>query len=214
MTPTQEADRAQIVGRAAAAGLRQGRREPQLREFLTRYYRHVALEDLRERDPVDLVGAALSHRQLAAFRPQGVATVRVFAPTVDEHAWSSGHTVVEIVTDDMPFLVDSVNAELPRDAIVESWTHVEIDRVTQHEELELVATNLRRVLEDVRVAVEDWPRMREQIRIIAQELAAGLVGRRAFHHLTHPAPTPPPRQRRVADPCRRGATDRVTAASD
>jgi glutamate dehydrogenase len=212
MALTQEADRAQIVERAAAAGLRQGCCEPQLREFLTHYYRHVAVEDLRERDPADLVGAALSHRQLAGFRPQGVATVRVFAPTVDEHAWSSGHTVVEIVTDDMPFLVDSVNAELsrldqgihlvvhpqvvvrrdvtghllevldapvsglvraelPRDATVESWTHVEIDRVTQHEELELVATNLRRVLEDVRVAVEDWPRMREQTRVIAQELA-------------------------------------------
>ncbi|MFD0631065.1 hypothetical protein ACFQ9X_04855 [Catenulispora yoronensis] len=28
--------------------------------------------------------------------------------------WSSGHTVVEIVTDDMPFLVDSVTSELSR----------------------------------------------------------------------------------------------------
>jgi glutamate dehydrogenase len=211
MTLTQETDRAQIVDRAAEAGARQGCKEPHLREFLSRYYRHVALEDLRERDSVDLVGAALSQRQLAAQRPQGVANVRVFTPSVDEHAWACGHTVVEIVTDDMPFLVDSVNAELsrldraihlvvhpqvvvrrdvtgtllevldmpasgfartdhPRDAVVESWTHVEIDRVTQHEDSELIAGHLRGVLEDVRVAVEDWPRMCDRARTIARQI--------------------------------------------
>jgi glutamate dehydrogenase len=211
MTLTQETDRTQIVDRAAEAGVRQGCKEPHLREFLFRFYRYMALEDLRERDSVDLVGAALSQRQLAAHRPQGVANVRVFTPSVDEHAWACGHTVVEIVTDDMPFLVDSVNAELsrldraihlvvhpqvvvrrdvtgtllevldmsasgfaraerPRDAVVESWTHVEIDRVTQHEDLELVTGNLRRVLEDVRVAVEDWPRMCDRARTIAHQL--------------------------------------------
>ncbi len=82
--------------------------------FLARYYRHVPVEDLAERDPIDLAGAALSHRLLAAARPQGVANVRVFTPTVDEFGWTSGHTVVEIVTDDMPFLVDSVTTELSR----------------------------------------------------------------------------------------------------
>ena len=82
--------------------------------FIARYYRHVPAEDLAERDPLDLAGAALSHRQLAASRPQGTANVRVFTPTVDEFGWTSGHTVVEIVTDDMPFLVDSVTTELSR----------------------------------------------------------------------------------------------------
>ncbi len=82
--------------------------------FLHRYYRHVAAEDLVDRDPVDLYGAAMSHRRLASQRPQGRANVRAFSPTVEEHGWSSGHTVVEIVTDDMPFLVDSVSAELTR----------------------------------------------------------------------------------------------------
>ena len=83
-------------------------------EFLRAYYRHVAPEDLVGRDPVDVYGAAMSHRQLASRRPQGTAVVRVFTPTVEDHGWSAGHTVVEIVTDDMPFLVDSVTAELSR----------------------------------------------------------------------------------------------------
>ena len=55
----------------------------------------------------------MSQYQLATYRPQGTANVRVFTPTVAEHGWSAGgHTVVEVVTDDMPFLVDSVTMEL------------------------------------------------------------------------------------------------------
>jgi glutamate dehydrogenase len=82
--------------------------------FVRRYYRHVAPEDIVGRNPVDVYGAAMSHRQLALTRPQGTAKVRVFTPSVDEHGWSSGHTVIEVVTDDMPFLVDSITAELAR----------------------------------------------------------------------------------------------------
>jgi hypothetical protein len=79
------------------------------------YYRHVALEDIETRSPTDIYGAAVSHYRLALERPQGTARVRVFTPTVDEHGWSAdGHTVVEIVTDDMPFLVDSVTMSLSR----------------------------------------------------------------------------------------------------
>ncbi|MEV6688516.1 NAD-glutamate dehydrogenase, partial [Streptomyces sp. NPDC051130] len=73
-----------------------------------------APEDLLDRDPVDVFGAALSHYRLAEQRPQGKAMVRVHTPTVEENGWTSSHSVVEVVTDDMPFLVDSVTNELSR----------------------------------------------------------------------------------------------------
>ncbi|WP_395692994.1 NAD-glutamate dehydrogenase [Nocardioides sp.] len=79
------------------------------------YYRHVAVEDLAGRSAMDLYGAFASHHQLAAERPQGTARVRVFTPTTAEHGWSAdGHSVVEVVVDDMPFLVDSLTMELSR----------------------------------------------------------------------------------------------------
>ena len=81
-------DRALLVQKAAEAGERQGCKDEHLGRYLARYYRHVSLDDLRDRDAVDLAGAALSHRQLAAKRPQGTAIVRVFTPTVEEHGWS------------------------------------------------------------------------------------------------------------------------------
>ncbi|MEW2509344.1 NAD-glutamate dehydrogenase [Streptomyces sp. NPDC046870] len=82
--------------------------------FLQRYYLHTAPEDLADRDPVDVFGAAVSHYRLAETRPQGTANVRVHTPTVEENGWTCSHTVVEVVTDDMPFLVDSVTNELTR----------------------------------------------------------------------------------------------------
>ncbi len=82
--------------------------------FLQRYYLHTAPEDLADRDPVDVFGAAFSHYRLAETRPQGTANVRVHTPTVEENGWTCSHTVVEVVMDDMPFLVDSVTNELTR----------------------------------------------------------------------------------------------------
>lgn len=82
--------------------------------YLQRYYLHTAPEDLTGRDPEDIFGAALSHYRLAENRPQGTASVRVHTPTVEENGWTCSHSVVEVVTDDMPFLVDSVTNELSR----------------------------------------------------------------------------------------------------
>ena len=112
MSASLDQSRSQQLHAAAELADRAGGESTE--RFLRRYYRHVATEDLLARAPVDLLGAALSHQQLAANRPVGTANVRVFTPTVEETAGPAAHTVVEIVTDDMPFLVDSVTAELSR----------------------------------------------------------------------------------------------------
>jgi glutamate dehydrogenase len=175
--------------------------------FLQRYYLHTAPEDLTDRDPVDVFGAAVSHYRLAENRPQGTANVRVHTPTVEENGWTCSHSVVEVVTDDMPFLVDSVTNELtrrgrgihvvihpqfvvrrdltgklievltappggdlPHDAHVESWIHVEIDRETDRADLKEITADLLRVLNDVREAVEDWEKMRDAATRIADGL--------------------------------------------
>ena len=49
-----------------------------------------------------------------AMRTPGTPKVRVYNPQFEEHGWQSTHTAVEIVTDDMPFLIDSVSMELNR----------------------------------------------------------------------------------------------------
>jgi glutamate dehydrogenase len=84
----------------------------QAEEFVRQYYRRVPPEDLAELDPLNLYGAALAQWSLARHRDPGTPKVRVYNPEFEQHGWQSAHTVVEIVSDDMPFLVDSTTMEL------------------------------------------------------------------------------------------------------
>jgi NAD-specific glutamate dehydrogenase len=82
--------------------------------FVRRYYAGVSAEDLCEREVPDLYGAALAHFGLLRERRPGELKLRVYNPGFEEHGWQSTHTVVEMATDDMPFLVDSLVMELNR----------------------------------------------------------------------------------------------------
>jgi glutamate dehydrogenase len=172
-----------------------------LERFVAGYFGQVDPEDLDERAPADLYGAALSHWNFARKREPGHASVRVFNPSIEEHGWQSTHTIVEIVNDDMPFLVDSVTMEVNRHGLTlhliihpilgvhrgddgtlasiaaeeaagarrESFIHVEVDRVVDPMLLRALAADVERVLTDVRLAVTDWKKMRDQVlRIIAE----------------------------------------------
>ncbi|GLU49696.1 NAD-glutamate dehydrogenase [Nocardiopsis ansamitocini] len=80
--------------------------------FLRLYYRHVAAEELKQRTPAQICGPALWHRELGEQRPQGRAKVRVHTPDANSAGWDIGHSIVEIVTDDAPYLVSSVTMQL------------------------------------------------------------------------------------------------------
>ncbi len=177
-----------------------------LAAFTRQYYGQVDPEDMAEHEIGDLYGAALSHWHFARRREPGQIKVRAFNPTLAEHGWQSTHTIVEIVNDDMPFLVDSVTMEVNRHGLTlhliihpilgvqrdadhtlqraegslrESYIHVEVDRVPEAAQLEALAADLARVLGDVRLAVTDWPAMRQQALDIVERLDK------------HPPPLPP-----------------------
>ncbi|MGN6170844.1 MAG: NAD-glutamate dehydrogenase [Solirubrobacteraceae bacterium] len=82
--------------------------------FVRQYYRWVAPEDLANRSAHDLCATALAHWALAQQREQNQDKVRVFNPTEDVDGYRLPFTVVDIVSDDMPFVVDSVTMELNR----------------------------------------------------------------------------------------------------
>jgi glutamate dehydrogenase len=74
--------------------------------FVRHYYAQAEPADLSA-DPRMLAAAALGHLEFAARRSPRAAKVRVFNPTVERDGWTSDRTIVEMVNDDMPFLVDS-----------------------------------------------------------------------------------------------------------
>jgi len=82
--------------------------------FVRHYYHWVPPPDLEGRGKANLYGAAISHWKLARERTPGKAKVRVYDPDGEGDGWSSPHTVIDIVSDDMPFIVDSVTMALSR----------------------------------------------------------------------------------------------------
>jgi len=169
-----------------------------VQHFVRDYFRWVAEDDLAGRSVLDLYGTALSHWNFAQRRAPGKRLLRVYNPRMEEHGWQSTHTVIELVTSDMPFLVDSVNMELnrlgltvhlvihpvlhvPRDdhgqllaasengeaasnSPREAFIHVEVDRQSDADKLRDLEMRLNGVLDDVQLAVEDWPKMRQRLR--------------------------------------------------
>jgi len=87
------------------------------RRFVRGYFRGVGEEDLSQRAPAELSGAALRHLETGYQRPKGRALVEVFNPDLEHNGFSSPHTVISIVTDDMPFLVDSLGVALSKAGI-------------------------------------------------------------------------------------------------
>ncbi|HSK84821.1 MAG TPA: NAD-glutamate dehydrogenase [Rubrobacter sp.] len=87
---------------------------PLVEEFARQYYGWVDAADLEDRSPIDAYGAALSHWSFARRREPGEWKIRIYNPHFEEHGWQSTHTVIEMVNDDMPFLVDSTRMEINR----------------------------------------------------------------------------------------------------
>ena len=152
--------------------------------FVRQYYRRAPAADLKGREPVDLYGAALAHWAFGKDREPGETRVRAYNPTFEQHGWQSPHTAIDVVSDDMPFLVDSVSMELSRRELGihvlvhpvvgdESYMHIEVDRRAEgFDELETAITG---VLEQVRAAVEDWQPMRERMQALLDEpMPAGM----------------------------------------
>ena len=82
--------------------------------FTRAYFRGVGEEDLAERTPGLLARAALDHFEFGARRAPEQSLIRVFNPDPEKDGFDSPHTLVMIVTDDMPFLVDSLSIVFKR----------------------------------------------------------------------------------------------------
>ncbi|HWS46384.1 MAG TPA: NAD-glutamate dehydrogenase, partial [Acidimicrobiia bacterium] len=195
-------DRRDLIDRVAArvADLVQPTDPPGADEFARALYEQIDEDELRVRAVDDLAAAAFELWRLAEQRAPGTARVRVYAPP-------RGHSVVAVVVDDMPFIVDSITMALDRHdfgvhlvahpivrvrrsatgelrglapdaapaadddgALLESWTHIEVDRETSAEILDDVRADLERVLRDVRVATTDWLEMLAALQQVTRDL--------------------------------------------
>jgi len=161
--------------------------------FIDAFFARIATTDLDLHSSSEWAGLVSGLIQFMQQRQPGRASVRVVNPETG----FAGRSLVQVVTDDMPFLVDTVTMnvsqwpihvvihpviKVTRDAAgklqrlgdegdtFESVMHFEIDRVASDTELAQLQAQLEGALDDVRDAVRDWATMRDKALAIAAEL--------------------------------------------
>lgn len=176
---------------------------PSAARVMAAWFDGISAEDLAARSPTELSAAAFALWRAVSQRRLGEPFIRVEDPAAGSDGWSCPHTVLTIVHDDMPFLVDSVGMELGRrglnvhlfvhpvlrvqrgaegvpaevggeDAPLESLMYIELDRLGDEAACEDLAQGIAAVLGDVRAVVADWPAMRQRVGEIAAGLPAGM----------------------------------------
>ena len=83
-------------------------------KFFRQFFGTVALEDLNAWSIDDLYGASVNMWHLIQSRKPKETKIRIYNPDYERHGWQTTHTVVEIISADMPFLVDSIRMVVNR----------------------------------------------------------------------------------------------------
>ncbi len=206
MTGTERHDAPDLAERVAAfaRGRDGGGHGGAVERFVRHFYRRRASDGLAGRGVENLYASARDLFDFVTDRPPGTDKLRV--RDADAAAASPlPHSAVELVTDDRPFIVDSVVAELNRQDVtirlvahpmyrvrrdaagrlddlrahdgagdegaVESVMRIEIDRPESRADGDALASRLRHVLHDVRLAVADWEAMRDTLAGAGAEVA-------------------------------------------
>ncbi len=82
------------------------------RRYIPAYFRRVPIDDMT-REPVQVLASMIENQlDFLLKRQPGELLLRIFNPTEKDDGWESEHTIIEMVNDDMPFLVDSANLTL------------------------------------------------------------------------------------------------------
>lgn len=88
--------------------------QPLAEVFIRQFFYDVNWSEFDSLVSSDLSAMALSLWNLSYQRQPHQAKIRIFNPDLKKDGWESPHTIVEIITDDMPFLVNSLQSELNR----------------------------------------------------------------------------------------------------
>ncbi len=159
--------------------------------FARRFYRAVAPVDLEALGVEELARGAVSIFAFADERAPGAPKLRLFRPSASE-GWAARRTILEVINDDMPFLVDSIGIVLQRhgvaidlnvhpvvrvvrdaggrwmgleseDARAESIMQIRLSGARDPATWTKIEAELTAALNDVRAAVQDWRKILDRL---------------------------------------------------
>ncbi len=169
-----------------------GKTDPAFVAFVNQMMRSSGGEDLIGYDPAPLFALASRMWAMSARRPAGQSIVKVGTSSPGADGWRNARTFIEVVTDDRPFLVDSISAALTergldldllvhpivearRDTsgarvppgagapVSEAMIHIEMEPLLDPSLEPILEEELREVLADVAAAVGDWESMMQRM---------------------------------------------------
>src|SRR5215467_4509499 len=186
----------------------QGRNANAPPDFVMQMFARTAPEDLVRYDASEIAEIAAGTWRFLGERQPHTPKIQIGSTQSTPGQRLKSVSIVEILNDDMPFLVDSVMAELteqgfdphlvlhPRFDVEreatgrlvaipgtnprrESLIQVHVDRIDDEDVRTALVIALDNVLTDVRRAVDDWKRMLERVEVLITELETGLPALRS-----------------------------------
>ncbi len=126
--------------------------------FMAEYHRDVPIDDVEDLDLGDVVSVAAAHLELGRHRAAGQTLVQVIVPPAQTRA--SGSAVLLFVTDDIPFLVDTVRMVLDRRSLGIELLVLPMLSIVRNSDDELVEVVERGAARPPGTHVEAWTQIR------------------------------------------------------
>ncbi len=119
MSSTSDKQKTDLIRKAIGATKAVSKKKPSKHQifFIGQFFANLPVQDLQNKPIKTLAGTANSIWNFAQKRKPGETKIRVYNPSIPANGWDGEHTILEIVTDDMPFLVDSVTANLAQHGV-------------------------------------------------------------------------------------------------
>ncbi len=156
------------------------------KHFAEQFYSAMLVSDLAKLEAGASMNMVRSMFEFFKQRAFHEPKIRIFSPDISEHGYAAKSLVIELINDDMPFLIDSLTAELTRHGLIihetyhpifrvsrgnrgdllsigktednygESFIHFEVSILPEDLSVEQLQHDLLWVLNHVRAAVGDW----------------------------------------------------------
>lgn len=169
-----------------------------LRVLINRLFQHASMRDLQSYETTDLAGMVVTFWRSIQVKKPNTPHVELLNPNVEEHEWQSSHSIVTILSDEVPFVIDSARLALNELSVnihavfygtfkverdksgqfqrfsesgsPELLLCIEMDRTTVAKQRKSIEKALYTVLGDVRFVVDDFSAMVDKANAINDAL--------------------------------------------
>ena len=162
-------------------------------KFISHFYHENKISDFEKYSIDSLVNFAKSAIDFLSKKRNNNFNLRIYNPNIIDDNFETNHTIIEINSVDMPFLVDSIVAFLDKQSVIinniihpvlsvnrakdgqfidfeisknshhESLIQLHIDKITNLSELNLLSENISKILETIGLVVEDFDKMKAMV---------------------------------------------------